>query len=109
MDEKKEYARQRWTIHHQYRNLLASLTRLFEGKIIAKLQYERLRRRVDEQYEQLKRERLLARRPGGRPRTRVLKKCRKLTCEQMTYDGYCCREHAPLGYFGVSHYAGTAE
>lgn len=105
MDEKlKEYERIRVNVRRKNERLLKSLRQLNEAGIIESEELERFRRKVAEFFEAAKARRLAQRpvehrKPGPAPRLPSLK-CRRPGCDKPAKNGYCSREHAPLGNWG---------
>lgn len=100
MSEMRDYSRQRKRSYAQYRKLLIALKSLFESDILEDSEYETTRKRIDEHYHEVKKQRIANRPPPVRQRGRPLKaqtSCRKPGCGKPAVNGYCSIDHAPLG------------
>lgn len=110
MDEKsREYARGRMAIYRLSQRLLKALDWLFECEIIETTELFERRRAVELHCEARYRDLKGARSDDKRERrlqireeeSRIAAVCKRPGCLQSAARGqaYCCRDHAPLGYF----------
>lgn len=86
--------------------MVLALNLLLSTDIIKNVEHAKRMKLVEEFYSRAKAERKSSKpktvRPKGRPQASAVQTfCRRDGCNLPASNGYCCREHAPLGSFGM--------